>query len=181
MSIKKFFGHLHTINRHRRLVRRGCFRVGLYKQGLTHDLSKYSPTEFWVGVKYWQGDRSPNNAEREDKGFSEAWMHHKGRNRHHFEYWNDYSANPDRGPVVNITMPDKYIVEMLMDRIAASKVYMGKEYNDASPREYYDGFQHNNLMTEETRQKLELLLKYLAENGEKKLYSYIRRVFLKKD
>lgn len=77
--------HFKTITFHKYLVAKGCFRVGLYRQGLLHDLSKYSPTEFKVGVKYYQGTRSPNNAEREDIGFSTAWLHHKGRNRHHYE------------------------------------------------------------------------------------------------
>ena len=90
--IKNFFGHLSTINEHRFLVMKHCFRVGLYKQGLTHDLSKYSPTEFIPGVKYFQGDRSPNNAQREHEGYSSAWLHHKGRNKHHFEYWTDVST-----------------------------------------------------------------------------------------
>ena len=81
--MKNFLGHLHTINHHRRLVRQGCFRMGLYWQGLTHDLSKYARVEFSTGVRYYQGTRSPNTAEREEKGWSEAWMHHKGRNRHH--------------------------------------------------------------------------------------------------
>ena len=85
----KAWQHFKTITKHRHLVRAGCFRVGLYWQGLTHDLSKYSLTEFLPGAKYYQGNRSPNAAEREDKGYSEAWMHHKGRNRHHYEYWTD--------------------------------------------------------------------------------------------
>ena len=80
----KAWQHFKTITRHRWLVRQGCFKVGLYWQGITHDLSKYSPTEFGVGIRYFQGTRSPNAAEREDKGYSEAWIHHKGRNRHHF-------------------------------------------------------------------------------------------------
>ena len=75
--------HFKTITHHRLLVMLGCFRVGLYRQGLTHDLSKYSPAEFWQGAKYYQGTRSPNTAEREENGYSLAWMHHKGRNRHH--------------------------------------------------------------------------------------------------
>ena len=75
--------HFKTVHHHRALVREGCFRVGLYWQGLTHDLSKYSPTEFLRGAHYYQGTRSPNAAEREEKCYSEAWMHHKGRNRHH--------------------------------------------------------------------------------------------------
>jgi len=65
----------------------------MYKQGLLHDLSKYSPVEFLVGCKYYQGTRSPNNAEREDIGVSTSWLHHKGRNKHHFEHWVDYSVN----------------------------------------------------------------------------------------
>ena len=74
----KILQHFKTITYHRWLVRQGCFKVGLYWQGLTHDLSKYSPTEFWVGARYFQGTRSPNGVEREQKGYSEAWMHHKG-------------------------------------------------------------------------------------------------------
>ena len=73
--------HFKTITHHKILVAKGCFKVGLYKQGLLHDMSKYSPTEFWVGAKYYQGTRSPNNAEREDIGYSSAWLHHKGRNK----------------------------------------------------------------------------------------------------
>ena len=73
----KFWKHLKTINHHKMLVMKGCFRVGLYKQGLLHDLSKYMPSEFLVGCKYYQGDVSPNNAEREDRGYSSAWLHHK--------------------------------------------------------------------------------------------------------
>ena len=85
----KAWQHFKTITYHKWLVLCGCFRVGLYRQGIAHDLSKYSPTEFRAGAAYFQGTRSPNTAEREAKGYSEAWMHHKGRNRHHYEYWTD--------------------------------------------------------------------------------------------
>ena len=68
----KAWKHFKTITHHKRLVMQGCFKVGLYKQGLLHDLSKYSPAEFLVGVKFYQGNRSPNNAEREDIGYSSA-------------------------------------------------------------------------------------------------------------
>ena len=104
------------------MVAKHCFKVGMYWQGLTHDLSKYSPSEFWQGCKYYQGYRSPNNAEREDKGYSAAWLHHKGRNKHHYEYWIDYSLGPVKG-MAGMKMPLKYVNEMIMDRIAASKIY----------------------------------------------------------
>ena len=85
--------HFKTITKHKLMVMHYCFRIGLYKQGLFHDLSKYTPSEFLVGCKYYQGNRSPNNAEREDTGVSTAWLHHKGRNKHHYEHWVDYSIN----------------------------------------------------------------------------------------
>ena len=132
--MSKVWKHFKTITYHKYLVAKGCFGVGLYKQGLLHDLSKYSPSEFWVGVKYFQGDRSPNNAEREDIGYSSAWLHHKGRNKHHYEYWIDYNSRAKAEDImIPVPMPKKYIAEMVMDRIAASKVYMGKDYTDASP------------------------------------------------
>ena len=105
----KAWQHFKTITRHRFIVMAGCFRVGLYWQGLTHDLSKYSPTEFLQGARYYQGIRSPNAAEREVKGYSEAWMHHKGRNRHHYEYWTD--MNMERRVYESVPMPRKYLVE----------------------------------------------------------------------
>ena len=95
----KVWKHLCTILHHKNLVRAGCFKIGLYKQGLLHDMSKYTPTEFLVGCKYYQGTMSPNNAEREDKGYSAAWLHHKGRNKHHMEYWIDYGIPDKEGPL----------------------------------------------------------------------------------
>ena len=49
--IKNTFGHLKTVHKHRKYVRKYCFRCGLYKRGLLHDLSKYSPTEFLESIK----------------------------------------------------------------------------------------------------------------------------------
>lgn len=175
----KIWKHFKTISYHKYLVLKGCFKIGLYRQGLMHDLSKYSPSEFWVGAKYFQGDRSPNNAEREEKGYSSAWLHHKGRNKHHYEYWVDYSAHEIVGGLAPVPMPDKYIAEMMMDRIAASKVYLKEKYTDRSPLEYYRRGKDNPLMHESTKEKLEFLLEMLAQKGEKETFVYIKRDFLK--
>lgn len=83
--------HFKTITKHRHAVIRNCFKAGIPLQGLRHDLSKYLPSEFIPGAKFYQGTRSPNEAEREKYGYSAAWLHHKGRNKHHFEYWTDYN------------------------------------------------------------------------------------------
>lgn len=175
----KALQHLKTILYHKYLVMQGCFRVGLYYQGIMHDLSKFSPTEFLVGAKYFQGDRSPNNAEREDIGYSSAWLHHKGRNKHHFEYWIDYSAVEIKGGLAPAPMPVKYVVEMFMDRVAASKVYEKENYNDAKPLEYFMRSK-DCAMHKKTKRQLVILLKMLAEDGEEKTFSYIKHVILKK-
>lgn len=161
----KAWQHFRTITHHRHLVMRGCFRVGLYRQGLMHDLSKYSPTEFGIGAHYWQGTRSPNAAEREQKGYSEAWMHHKGRNRHHWEYWTDMSRDTHRYEPVAI--PRKYLAEMVMDRIAACKTYQGSAYTDASALTYLIGSRESAFMHPQTRRELEFLLTMLRDRGER--------------
>ena len=112
-------GHLRTILHHKKLVFIHCCKCGIVWQGLVHDMSKFSPTEFFQGVKYFQGNRSPNAKERELFGYSKAWMHHKGRNKHHFEYWTDYNIKARN--VMPVEMPVKYVVEMLCDRMADRK------------------------------------------------------------
>jgi len=173
----KAWQHLKTITKHKWLVLDGCFRVGLYWQGLTHDLSKYSPTEFWVGARYYQGTRSPNAAEREEKGYSEAWMHHKGRNRHHYEYWTDMSPvtrNYEAQP-----MPRRYLVEMVMDRRAACMTYQGKNYTPASAYEYFAKSRDRLLMHETTRRELGYILEMLRDRGEEETFRYLREEVLK--
>ena len=173
----KFWKHFKTITYHRWLVMLGCFKVGLYWQGLTHDLSKYSPTEFLVGAKYYQGTKSPNGAEREDKGYSEAWMHHKGRNRHHYEYWTDMNLQTKN--YESVMMPRKYLVEMVMDRRAACIVYQGKDYDRASALKYLLASREKDLMHPDTRRQLEYILTMLRDRGEKDTFRYIKQEVLK--
>ncbi len=177
----KALGHFRTITTHKLKVMKGCFAVGLFKQGLLHDMSKYSPTEFLVGCRYYQGTRSPNNAERDATGYSMAWLHHKGRNKHHFEYWIDYGIDKEKG-IHGQEMPTRYVVEMLMDRIAACKVYMGEAYNQRSALEYYlRGREKMGLMIHPNTDKLLLsMLEYLAENGEEATYKFVRTEILGK-
>lgn len=178
----KFFGHLKTINHHKKLVFINCCRSGIIWQGIVHDLSKYSPEEFIPGVKYYQeGKRSPNVEERNQLGYSAAWLHHKGRNKHHFEYWNDY--NPKYKKIMPVKMPAKYLVEMFCDRVAASKNYKKTEYTNSSPLEYFlnstarkEGYIHP-----ETEKALENLLRILAEKGEKAAFSKAKEIIKKGD
>ncbi len=172
----KALKHFKTITHHRHLVMKGCFAVGLYKQGLLHDLSKYSWTEFKVGAKYYQGNQSPNNAERKATGLSLAWLHHKGRNKHHFEYWIDYGL--DGQGMTGMKMPVNYVVEMYVDRVAACKNYQKDKYTDESALIYFNKGKAKYMMHSDTYDLLLRLLTYLADNGEKATNDYIRREIL---
>ncbi len=143
-----------------------------------HDLSKYSLVEFIPGVKYYQGTRSPNEKERELFGYSSAWLHHKGRNRHHWEYWNDY--NPLTAKIEPVEMPSVFVIEMLCDRVAASTIYKGKDYSRQDALEYFQKRRDHYGMHPNTAKKLEFLLKMVAENGEEYTFSYIKEYMREK-
>ena len=172
--MNKLIGHFRTITKHRHAVIRNCRRAGILWQGLRHDLSKYSPTEFIPGVKYYVGTRSPNELERAEKGYSAAWLHHKGRNRHHFEYWSDY--NPVERRVGPVKMPLRYVIEMVCDRMAASKIYLGDKYTDASALDYFVHGKSHRVIHPETSDLCERLLTMLADEGEEKTFVYMRRL-----
>lgn len=176
--MNRLWGHFKTITKHKLLVTKGCFQIGLYKQGILHDLSKYSPVEFLPGVKYYQGFRSPINQEKEEKGYSLGWLHHKGRNKHHFEYWIDFSLVPGE-KMSGVKMPKRYLAEMFVDRVCAGKNYKGKDFTLDSPLEYFLQGKDHCVMHPDTARQLEELLTMYRDKGEKETFYYIRHVFLK--
>ncbi len=165
--------HFITITRHRHMVMRNCFRCGLYKQALLHDLSKYGFLEFWTGAKYYLGTKSPHHAERLDKGYSDAWMHHKGRNKHHVEYWIDVNLNTMQYEPVK--MPDRYLAESICDRIAASKNYNRGNFKREMVLDYFNKESSHLPIHPETRKKMEEILSFYVLNGDKKTFKYIKK------
>lgn len=171
-TISRFFGHLRTVSRHRREVRRNCFRAGIYVQGLTHDMSKFSPTEFFQGVRFFDGTHSPTEDERRMHGYSVAWMHHKGRNRHHWEYWTDYSVK--EGRYLPVPMPRRYLAETICDRIAASKIYKGAAYEDSCPLDYLQNGKMRDNMHPQTLEEITRFLTLLKDRGEEAMFASLR-------
>lgn len=170
-TFQKFTGHLKTVHRHRAMVRRLCFKCGLYWQGMTHDMSKYSPVEFWNGVKFYTGTKSPHIGEREVYGYSKAWIHHHNKNKHHAEYWQDIGTD---GKNTAIDMPPKYFAEMLCDRVAASMVYLGDKFTMNSPLEYYRSHCDENQFHSNTRQELEWWLLNICIIGVDKAFNELK-------
>ena len=130
--IKNLVLHFNLVNKHRFKVFKLCCKAGIPFRGLVHDLSKYSPVEFFESVKYYNGGYSPISNCKKENGYSKAWLHHKGRNKHHHEYWYDYAA-PEKTPV----MPYKYTVEMICDTLAAGMTYQGKNWTRDYQLNYY--------------------------------------------
>lgn len=156
--LKNAIAHWKKIRTHRKWVRHYCWKQGLFWQGLTHDLSKYSPTEFFESVKYYQGTSSPIDACKKANGVSYAWMHHKGRNPHHYEYWQD---NFDRGgqPVL---MPYKYFVEEICDFIGAARAYLGKDFSYVKEGEWWTKKRQHCAMHPRNKIMLDIIFNDLA-------------------
>lgn len=133
IKLKNAYLHFKTITKHKIKVTLLCFKMGLIQQGLLHDLSKYSWVEFSSGARYYQGYRSPIDAEKEDLGYSLGWLHHKGRNKHHWEYWLDKKSTG----IFPIEVPFNYVQEMICDRIAACMIYKKEAYTQSTPYEYF--------------------------------------------
>lgn len=166
----RFWGHFITITQHKLRVMLLCFKIGLVRQGLAHDLSKYTPVEFCSGVRYYQGYRSPIDAEKEAKGYSEGWLHHKGHNRHHWEYWLDRN----RDGLYCARIPDRFVAEMVCDRIAACKTYQKENYTDASPINYFMNGTDRTYMHPEIAAQLQRWLEWVRDDGIERAFARIR-------
>lgn len=164
--MNKYIKHFITITRHKYYVMKFCFKCGLYKRGLLHDLSKYSLTEFFSSAKYFQGTSSPIDAEKREKGYSLAWQHHKGHNPHHWEYWIDNVGTYKNTPC---KIPIKYVIEMICDWLGAGIVYSKQKpnYNQpyAEPLEYYNKCKNERIFHEETQELIEFYLNMIANKG----------------
>lgn len=133
LLVNNCFKHFFKICKHKYYVCKYCFKAGLYWRGLIHDLSKFSPTEFFESVKYYNGNRSPIELCKEKNGYSKAWLHHKGRNDHHYEYWQD---NFDYG-TNHIEMPYKAFAEMICDWFGAGKAYNGNNFSPLNEAQWW--------------------------------------------
>lgn len=154
---KNFIEHLKTINKHKFVVCKWCFKLGIPFQGIVHDLSKYTPKEFSI-YKYFSGNRSPHENARDELGYSPSWLFHRNRNRHHWEYWIDSfeKMNP-------MKMPYKYVIEMFCDFIGAGQAYSKDKWTCKSPLEYHLRFKDKKIFHKDTLELFELLLNKMAE------------------
>lgn len=162
LTISKLLNHWCAVRTHRKWVRHYCFMAGIPWRGLTHDLSKYNPIEFIESARYWVGTSSPINEAKRLQGISYAWMHHKGRNTHHYEYWMD---NFDDGGIARL-MPKKDFVEMVCDYLGAARAYQGAAFSYTAERAWWLKKREKCAMNEKNKIMLDIIFSDLeiAEN-----------------
>lgn len=171
--MNKFFGHLKTVLKHRHYVFINCCKCGIVIQGLFHDLSKFSFIEFWEGVKYYKGTSSPIDECKRVNGYSNAWFHHKGINKHHCEYWMD---NFDKGGEA-IKMPFKYAVEMFCDYMGAAKSYLGKNFNWKSEYDWWQKIRLVRIMHKDVRTFIDKCIEYVVTHEKMPSYKELKKMY----
>ena len=161
MKIKQYLKHLKVVLKHKYYVLIECFKCGIFLQGLFHDLSKFTRSEFVQSANYFQGTGTPISKIKAELGYSSAWLHHKGHNKHHWEYWIDFYG----GVVKPCKIPEKYLIEMACDMVGASKAYLKTEYNQVEPLNFFKTHSPTWLMVEEDKEYIEQLLTNVAKRG----------------
>lgn len=172
--IEKLIKHIVLVTKHRWVVFKLAVKAGIPWRGFVHDLSKFTPTELIESVKYYNGKKSPLHVARENEGYSRAWLHHKGRNKHHFEYWVDISKTEQIG----VMLPYKYMVEAVCDKLAAGIVYNGKDWTKEQPLKYWTEIEKNAPVVKHpgTIEFMDTVLKKISDEG---IDSAINRKYLK--
>jgi hypothetical protein len=169
--LDNFFKHIKIVITHRKFVIKACFKMGLLWQGLTHDISKYSPTELLI-CKYYSGSRSPHQNAREILGYSPSWIHHYHNNKHHFQYWWD---EDEEGKIIPMKMPFKYVIESFCDMLGASKAYNSAKWEPEMLLKYWqEKCVGKRIMHEKSTKLVELLINKLVELGEEEFFKYYR-------
>ncbi len=165
--------HFALVMRHKSKVFIHCVKCGIPWRGLVHDLSKFSPEEFFESARYYQGNRSPIGICRRYTGMSRAWLHHKGRNKHHIEYWRDDDCR------ISPVMPYKYAVECVCDKLAATKAYNGKSYSKEKALEHWHRYGNKVETNPLNLDFVERVFTDLCEHGERYILNkkYMMRVY----
>ena len=147
-----------------------------------HDMSKFSPTEFFESVRYYQGTSSPIDACKADKGYSNAWFHHRGRNRHHWEYWvDDFQQG-----MIPKKIPFRFVLEMICDFLGAGRAYSGKAFTIKSEYDWWQNKRTVVVMHADTLACVDRIFELMLSRGidntltDKKLIKQLQRDYATK-
>ena len=147
-QLKTYLTYLRYILQHKWYVFIECVKTGQPWHGITHDLSKFLPSEFFpYAEKFFSGDYAYKYFEVIDN-FNIAWLYHQKRNKHHWNYWVDSCGRA-------LPMPRKYVMQMLADWRA-----MGRQHGDTAA-EFYEKNLEKIKLHPITRETVERILKVM--------------------
>lgn len=178
-TLEKLWKYFLTIWKHKAVVYQECSACGITWQGIVHDLSKFSRDEFISSAKYFCSDKSPHYGDAEENGYSLAWLHHKGCNKHHWEFWTDF--NEDDGSIKVNKIPYNYVVEMVCDWIGAGKVYEKDRWTQLSPLDYYNKVRSGRYFHPETEKLILMFLNAIASHGLEEFHRMAKSIYTKVD
>lgn len=130
--MNKYIQHLYTIGIHKWYVFKVCKDLNILWRGITHDMSKFSYQEFIPSARYFHKGVSPLKVMKIKDGYCLAWNHHKGVNRHHWEWWLDCTE----GNLYSICPEWKDILEMFADWVGAGIAYNSGKFYQEEPLNY---------------------------------------------
>lgn len=167
--------YLWYVLRHKWFVLQAGLRLGVpLWQLIIHDWSKLLPCEFLPYARFFYGgphrpwaevtayeklhhfDRAwSRSQEGIQDAFDRAWLHHQNVNPHHWNYW---LLRLDDGNQRALSMPDRFVREMVADWTGA-----GRALGKPDIAGWYQANCHRMTMHPQTRQQAEALLGIEAE------------------
>jgi hypothetical protein len=166
--MNKYIKNLRYILKHKWYVAVECWEKGLYWQAITHDMSKFRPSEFFAYADYFYGEfvkeedvprylsmsyRGIKTEESVEEEFNLAWLKHIHRNPHHWQY---YLLKEDSGPLIVMDMPYKKVMEMICDWKGAGRAIHGHDETG----EWYKANKYKMVLSPRTRLWVESELSY---------------------
>lgn len=174
----KHFRYLKYVLRHKWFVLLKCIDFGIGWRGIVHDISKFSPSEWFPYVDKFYGGPWEKYSDRHgdarnfpgykytqewvDERFRTAWLHHQRRNPHHWQYW---VLRNDDGTIVCLEIPRKCALEMVADWWGAGRAikthHDGGEYDEL--QEWYAKNRDKIMLHDNTREFVEEIVSGLYE------------------
>ena len=147
-----YIQYLKYLLEHKKNVFIECVKSGHFIHAITHDLSKFLPSEFVSYAKFFYSKnrtKTYKTSDEIDENFLKGWCFHQKRNKHHWNYWVCLTRKDEIEPV---PMPRKYIKQMILDWKA-----MGRKFGD-TPKGYYEKNKKDFIMHKDTIRILEDLI-----------------------
>lgn len=144
--INKYYCNLKYLLIHKYNVAIECLKMGMFWHAVTHDISKFLPSEFFPYSENFHSGPWKKYRELNRRAMEEAWQWHKNRNPHHWDFW-------VKGSGEAIPMPEKYVKQMIADWKG-----MGRQTGFDNAINYYAKTKHRMSLHKDT---VKLIHKYL--------------------